>query len=51
MTLIGFGMGARVIIQCLLHLAEMGEKGHGIIETAGVFLSGLVLSGLNWHFP
>lgn len=33
-TLVGFGMGARVILHCLLHLARMGDAGRGIIETA-----------------
>jgi len=32
-TLIGFGMGARVIIKCLLAL-EASPFGHGIVETA-----------------
>ena len=26
-TLVGFGLGARVIMQCLLHLHAMGEPG------------------------
>jgi hypothetical protein len=33
-TLVGYGMGARVIIGCLLSLSEMGAKGRGIVETA-----------------
>ena len=33
-TLIGFSMGARLIMQCLQHLAEAGPAGHGIVETA-----------------
>lgn len=33
-TLIGFGIGARLIFQCLLCLAKMGEKGLGIVESA-----------------
>jgi hypothetical protein len=36
-TLVGFGMGARVILQCLLHLSCMGEAGMGIVETAVCF--------------
>mmetsp|Transcript_39697 Transcript_39697/g.61962 ORF Transcript_39697/g.61962 Transcript_39697/m.61962 type:complete len:290 (+) Transcript_39697:414-1283(+) len=33
-TLVGFGLGARVIHKCLLHLAELGPDGRGIVETA-----------------
>jgi hypothetical protein len=33
-TLIGYGMGARVIITALVELAKMGKVGHGIVETA-----------------
>lgn len=33
-TLVGFGMGARIIITCLMELAKMGKSGHGIVETA-----------------
>lgn len=33
-TLIGYGMGARVIISALVELAKMGKVGHGIVETA-----------------
>jgi len=33
-TLIGFGLGARVIMVALQHLSEMGEEGKGIVETA-----------------
>jgi len=33
-TLVGFGMGARLIFKCLLHLAKNGAQGRGIVETA-----------------
>jgi len=35
-TLVGFGLGARVILRCLLELYAMGEAGRGIVETAAL---------------
>lgn len=35
-TLVGFGLGARLIMQCLLELESMGAKGKGIVETAAL---------------
>mmetsp|Transcript_29468 Transcript_29468/g.77501 ORF Transcript_29468/g.77501 Transcript_29468/m.77501 type:complete len:222 (-) Transcript_29468:49-714(-) len=33
-TLVGFGMGARVVLQCLRRLRRRGGAGRGIVETA-----------------
>ena len=33
-TLVGFGMGARVVFKCLTYLAQMGVTGAGVVETA-----------------
>lgn len=35
-TLVGFGLGARLIMQALLELASMGPSGRGIVETAAL---------------
>eukprot|EP00960_Hanusia_phi_P025482 745677-Hanusia_phi.AAC.1 len=33
-TLVGFGVGARMIFKCLLELSKLGAEGAGIVETA-----------------
>jgi hypothetical protein len=35
-TLVGFGLGARLIMHALLELASLGESGKGIVETAAL---------------
>jgi len=46
-TLIGYGMGARVIIECLLALAE-SPAGHGIVETAVLMGTPYPADSLEW---
>ena len=48
-TLVGYGMGARVIIKCLLALAEAPRgSGHGIVETAVLMGTPYPADGLEW---
>jgi len=47
-TLIGFGIGARLIFQCLLCLSEMGDKGRGIVETAILLGSPVAAHAAEW---
>jgi hypothetical protein len=47
-TIIGFGIGARVVVKCLLHLASMGVRGTGIVETAVCMGTPLPASPETW---
>jgi hypothetical protein len=48
MSLIGYGMGARVIFHCLQDLAQSGLSGRGIIETVVLIGSPIGLHSNEW---
>ena len=48
-TLVGFGMGARLIFKCLLYLSELGPRGHGLVETAVCMGTPLPASPKEWY--
>ena len=47
-TLIGFGIGARIVLKCLLYLSEMGPAGCGLVETAVCMGTPLPASPKEW---
>ena len=48
-TLVGFGMGARLVFNCLLYLSEMGPRGHGVVESAVCMGTPLPASPKEWY--
>ena len=49
LSLVGFGMGARLVFKCLLYLSEMGTHGHGVVESAVCMGTPLPASPKEWY--
>ena len=48
-TLVGYGMGARVVVACLARMAGRGAAGRGIVETAVCLGTPLPADPGVWH--